>query len=286
MNEFVLLNDYGSQSQKLQELAQLQSDILSVRNKIRCKQMENERFKEKLEKKLESHLLPSQQQQFKHTREIITLMRENKQFAGQIHSLKIKEIDPIITKIQNDCSSAEQTLCDFIAKKKDYLVQLRKQNHQLQQQLDTLQCKVYDTRTVLLQSIVKYCRLGENRMFNFKGIPYDYTQWSTQFGPEKVSVLIYYLLKIIRIFLEYTNWCFCRYTLRNDKAIMVDAVFEKEFKLIETDYRMFKSNGSLQDTLDALNAIVLNIHASFFPNQKPNDPNSPLKTLMEIVNKK
>lgn len=243
---------------KLQEeIAKIESDII---------QQETVNFK--IQKQLESKLLLKegsfyyQNQNLKANISLLSdeIDKEEKQlnsiqnqlehdykFAKDRLNIVLKLISNLqknVNKVSFDklsfCQGQEQKLC------------VGKQ-HNLEE--NTRKC-----RSQLLSQISKIANLSPTTIFNLDLTkvltnPERSSDWGSQLPPEQLSVLLEYINHILDVFILYYNIPIARYNVNNVDGIICDLLTSNTYKMIETNYMLYKKEQTLSTAVNCLDSI-------------------------------
>jgi hypothetical protein len=113
----------------------------------------------------------------------------------------------------------------------------------------------------LMGKLAQIANITENTIFNINlsnVLSANSTQsdWVNKLAPEQLSVLLRYIYTIVQIIIKYYRMII-RYQFESDHIL--DPITNNKFKLFEKDYKQFKVNKTLNNTIVCLRVLIIDL---------------------------
>jgi hypothetical protein len=114
----------------------------------------------------------------------------------------------------------------------------------------------------LLKKLARISNISENTIFNInlsKVLPLglaDDKKWADKLTPEQLSVLLRYIYSIVQIIIKYYQMV-VRYQFETE--FIFDPITDAKFKLFEKEYKQFKVNKTLDQTIQCLKYLIIDL---------------------------
>jgi hypothetical protein len=157
--------------------------------------------------------------------------------------------------------------------------------------LESIQCNekiekiITKLRSQLLQKIGKIANITDKTIFNInlsKVLSENSSQndWIDKLSPEQVSVLLGYVYSITQLFIKYYQMT-VRYVFYPE--YIFDPVTDYKFKLFEKNYKQFKQNKTLDQTIVCLRVMLIDL--IYLSGKKISSQEETQWDLLELLNK-
>ena len=242
----------------MERIMELEIEMSKMDKAIHFKEEQNESYRKKIEARLDANsreMVIEQQRKknlvlFKELHHSINdIQKQNDQLQLQLHSIiefqleRLNELRALITQITQIKRIKNEKLVTSVVNVKKNITAKHKQIQHIKMQL--------------LSKVQRICGLTDSSIFNLSNIPEDYKEWKTKLTPEQVSVIISYIMHVIRLFEIYENVP-TRYKVTQNRVY--DPVYKISYKLHETNYRAFKNEGTLEKTIQVLTQICNDLY--------------------------